>query len=111
MDLAQRQPQPDHRRGTAARARRLALAVTVALAALTAASGCQSSGGGLLSLWRMGSDSSLSKGPTKEEINDNRNLMARWLTPKKNPHSDPDAVTPRSPLILGSDGYTPIQPP
>src|SRR5262249_13610888 len=75
------------------------------------ASGCQSgSGGGLLSLWKQGSDSSLSKGPTKDEVNDNRNLMARWLSPKQNPHSNPDAINP-TPLMNGSNGYKPMQPP
>jgi outer membrane protein assembly factor BamD (BamD/ComL family) len=105
MALAHRQRQPDPRCGTAT-----ALRLGVVLAALVATSGCQSTGG-FLTLWRQGADDSLSKGPTKEEINDNRNLMARWLTPKRNPHSDPDAINPPSTLMLGSNGYKPMQAP
>jgi outer membrane protein assembly factor BamD (BamD/ComL family) len=37
--------------------------------------------------------------------------MARWLTPKRNPHSDPDAINPPSTLMLGSNGYKPMQAP
>jgi outer membrane protein assembly factor BamD (BamD/ComL family) len=106
--LAQRQWQTDPRVGTA---RAQAIFLTVAMVALAAlASGCQSSSGSFLSLWRQGADSSLSKGPTKEELDDNRNLMARWLSPKKNPHSSPEALNP-SPLVLGSNGYRPMQTP
>jgi outer membrane protein assembly factor BamD (BamD/ComL family) len=103
--MAQANRQPDPRRGTAT-----ALRLGVALAALLVTSGCQSSGG-LLSVWRQGLDSSLSKGPTAEELNDKRNLVARWLTPKVNPHADPDSINPPSPLVLGSDGYKPPEAP
>ena len=34
----------------------------------------------------------------------------RWLSPKKNPHSDPDTINPPTPLILGSNGYKPLSP-
>ena len=78
--------------------------------ALAATAGCSTTGGGLLSIWKQGTDASLSKGPTAEEVNDNRNLMARWLTPKTNPHSDPDSINPPTPLILGSNGYKPLTP-
>ncbi len=74
------------------------------LAALTAASGCAMGGSGPLAAWRQGRDSSLSKGPTKEEMHDDRQLMARWLTPKKTPHTDPEAT---SPMVLGPDGWKP----
>jgi outer membrane protein assembly factor BamD (BamD/ComL family) len=103
--MAQATRQPDPRSGTAP-----ALRLGVALAALVATSGCQS-GGGFLSLWRQGTDSSLSKGPTQDELNDKRNLLARWLTPKVNPHSNPDAINPPSPLVLGSNGYKPVETP
>jgi outer membrane protein assembly factor BamD (BamD/ComL family) len=103
MALANRQPDP--RRGTVT-----ALRLGVALAALAATPGCRSTGD-WLSLWRQGSDSSLSKGPTKDELNDNRNLLARWLTPKANPHSNPDGVNPPTPLVLGSNGYKPMEAP
>jgi outer membrane protein assembly factor BamD (BamD/ComL family) len=106
MPLACRQVHCDPRRVSAR-----ALWHALALAALIATPGCSSTGGGFLSLWRQATDSSLSKGPTKEELNDNRNLMARWLSPKKNPHADPDSINPPSTLILGSDGYKPMQPP
>jgi outer membrane protein assembly factor BamD (BamD/ComL family) len=110
MALVFRQRQPDPRPGTArACAVRPGALLLASALTLAAASGCQS-GGGLLSLWRQGNDDSLSKGPTKDEINDNRNLMARWLTPKRNPHSNPDAINP-SPLMNGSDGYKPMQAP
>ena len=75
-----------------------------------ATSGCQS-GGGCSRLWRQGADSSLSKGPTKDELNDNRNLMARWLTPKKNPHSDPDAINPPSPWSSAPTAGSRCEPP
>src|SRR4051794_6811233 len=105
MALVFRQRQPDPLPGTAracaVRPGRPLLALAWAFA-LVAAAGCQS--GGLLSIWRQGNDDSLSKGPTKDEVNDNRNLMARWLTPKRNPHSNPDAINP-TPLMNGSDGY------
>src|SRR5262249_3225775 len=106
MPLACRQVPCDPRRSSAR-----ALWHALAFAALIASSGCSSTSGGLISLWRQGTDSSLSKGPTKEEVNDNRNLMARWLTPKKNPHADPDSINPPSTLILGSNGYKPMQAP
>src|SRR3954447_3671513 len=102
--MAQANRHPDPRSGTAP-----ALRLGVALAALVAASGCQS--GGVLSLWRQGLDSSLSKGPTTDELNDNRNLLARWLTPKVNPHSNHDGINPPSALVLGSNGYKPPEPP
>jgi outer membrane protein assembly factor BamD (BamD/ComL family) len=111
MPLVCRQVPPERRRCAAARALRHALAQALALAVLLAAQGCSSTGGGLISLWRQGTDSSLSKPPTPEEINDNRNLLARWLTPKMNPHANPDAINPPSTLILGSNGYKPMQPP
>ena len=79
---------------------RLWAAVTV----LLTASGCQ----GTLQSWRMATDSSLSKGPTKEELGDDRNLMARWLNPKV---GGPSAGKTRSPLVLGSDGWRPMQAP
>ena len=91
MALAQRPPQSDPRRRPTARALRRARPGRPWRRPPAA-----STGGGLLPLWRQGTDSSLSKGPTEEEVNDNRNLMARWLTPKKNPHSDPDrSIRPR----------------
>jgi outer membrane protein assembly factor BamD (BamD/ComL family) len=74
------------------------------LAALAAASGCVAGGTGPLAAWRQGRDDSLSKGPTKEEMHDDRQLMARWLTPRKTPHTDPKA---NSPMALGPDGWKP----
>jgi outer membrane protein assembly factor BamD (BamD/ComL family) len=100
MALANRHP--DSRRPPTLRRR-----LGVVLAALAALPGCQSTTGPL-AVWRMGRDSSLSKGPTKAELGeDNRSLMARWLSPKKNWHTE-DA-TP-SPLVLGSDGWRPMKP-
>jgi outer membrane protein assembly factor BamD (BamD/ComL family) len=108
MVLVDPQRQDDLRCGTA-RARTVRLAAAAAALALLVAPGCQSSGN-VLSLWRQGTDASLSKGPTSDELNDNRNLMARWLAPKANPHANPEAINP-SPLVLGSNGYKPMQSP
>ena len=83
-------------------------AVAVLLAALVALTGlgCQSLGTtNPLSLWRMGRDSSLSKSPTTAETGDNRNLMARWLSPKKPPAANVDGST----LVLGSNGWQPMK--
>jgi TolA-binding protein len=97
MALVNRQPDP----------RRLPiLRLWAAVAVLLATSGCQST----WNAWRMGNDSSLSQGPTKEELGDDRNLMARWLTPKVGGPSGA-AGTPRSPLVLGSDGWKPMEVP
>lgn len=98
MLLAYRQPL--HRRRAIRRLR-----LSAALAAVVAASGCQSAGS-YWTAWRMGTDSSLSKPPTKEEMNDDRSLMARWLSPKASPYGSPQ---PRSSLILGSDGWKPMK--
>jgi outer membrane protein assembly factor BamD (BamD/ComL family) len=78
------------------------------VALLAATSGCSGTGG-YLSAWRKGLDSSLSKAPTKEEAGDDRSLMARWLTPK-NPTTS-QATKPRSTLVLGSDGWKPMEAP
>jgi outer membrane protein assembly factor BamD (BamD/ComL family) len=67
--------------------------------------GCQSIGTNPLALWRQGLDSSLSKAPTRAETGDNRNFMARWLTPKKPPAGNFDP----NPLVLGSDGWRPMK--
>ena len=37
-------------------------------------------------------------------MHDDRQLMARWLTPRKTPHTDPKAA---SPMVLGPDGWKP----
>jgi outer membrane protein assembly factor BamD (BamD/ComL family) len=94
MALAPRQPEP--------RRRRPALRLGAALAVLLASPGCQA-----LSAWRMGHDSSLSRGPTAEELGDDRNLMARWLSPKAG--TPTGAAAPRSPLVLGSNGWRPMK--
>lgn len=83
------------------------LRLWAAVAVLLTASGCQST----WNAWRMGTDSSLSKGPTKEELGDDRNLMARWLSPKVGGPSSDASGKPRSPLVLGSDGWKPMETP
>jgi outer membrane protein assembly factor BamD (BamD/ComL family) len=75
--------------------------LAIALAALVALSGCQT---GPLAAWRTGRDDSLSKGPTKEELGDDRGLFARWMTPKATPHTDP---TKNTALVLGPNGWQP----
>ena len=87
--------------------RRPTLARLAAAAVLLATTGCQST----WNACRMGTDSSLSKGPTKEELGDDRNLMARWLTPKVGGPGPKAAGEARSPLVLGSDGWRPMQVP
>jgi len=87
------------------RGRRPALALA-ALTALAAGGGCQSLGStNPLAVWRLGGDSSLSRAPTAKETGDDRNLMARWISPKKPPAGNFDA----SPLVLGSDGWKPMK--
>jgi TolA-binding protein len=79
--------------------------VLASLAALPS-TGCQSIGTNPLTLWSLGRDSSLSKGPTASETGDDRSLMARWLTPKKPPAGNFDP----NPLVLGSNGWKPMEP-
>lgn len=88
-----------HRRTESLRSRsaRLAVALTVILAT---APGCQSSP---FSLWRQAFDDSLSKPPTKDETGEDRGLLARWLTPKSAPASDPTKTTP---LVKGPGGWS-----
>ncbi|MEJ7637240.1 MAG: outer membrane protein assembly factor BamD [Singulisphaera sp.] len=76
------------------------------LAALAAASGCAAGGTGPLAAWRQGLDSSLSKGPTNEEMHDDRQLMARWLTPRRprTPTPRPLADGPRPRRLEAADG-------
>lgn len=84
-------------------------AIALALACLAApgGAGCQSIGStNPLALWRMGLDSSLSKGPTEKETGDDRNFLARWMSPKAPPPGEID--TPN--MVLGSDGWRPMKP-
>ena len=82
-------------------------ALLAAAAALAAGPGCRTLGEqSPLALWRMGHDSSLSKGPTDAEVGpDDRNFMARWFKPKAPPPGNFDA----DPLVLGSDGWKPMK--
>src|SRR5215472_12485819 len=97
-----------HRHPTPRRRASPRLAVALAIVAASCGPGCTSSGG-FLSAWRMGRDSSLSKGPTDKELGDDRSLMAKWLTPKAAPNTRPDDAAPSS-LVLGSDGWKPMKP-
>jgi outer membrane protein assembly factor BamD (BamD/ComL family) len=101
MALAHRQPDPR---------RRPTPGLGAVLVFLATVSGCQTGSGGFLTAWRMGRDASLSKGPTKDELQDDRNLMARWLSPKRPRSSAVAADKAPSPLILGSDGWKPMKP-
>ncbi|MBV8231358.1 MAG: tetratricopeptide repeat protein, partial [Planctomycetaceae bacterium] len=101
MALAHRQPDPR---------RRPTPGLGAVLVFLATVSGCQTGSGGFLTAWRMGRDASLSKGPTKDELQDDRNLLARWLSPKRPPSSAATADKAPSPLILGSDGWKPMKP-
>ena len=83
--------------------RRAPIAASLACLAALAGAGCQTTGMGPLAVWRMGKDSSLSDGPTDKELGpDNRNLMARWFTPKNPPSHTNNAG---STLVLGSNGW------
>jgi outer membrane protein assembly factor BamD (BamD/ComL family) len=54
----------------------------------------------------MGHDDSLSQAPTEAEVGkDDRNFMLRWLRPKTPPPAQVDG----SGLVLGSDGWRPMQ--
>jgi outer membrane protein assembly factor BamD (BamD/ComL family) len=76
------------------------------LAAILPGAGCQTTGPGPLALWQMGHDDSLSPAPTETEVGkDDRNFMLRWLRPK----TPPPARVDGSGLVLGSDGWRPIQ--
>ncbi len=101
MALAHRQPDPR---------RRPTPGLGAVLVFLATVSGCQTGSGGFLTAWRMGRDASLSKGPNKDELQDDRNLMARWLSPKRPPSSAVAADKAPSTLILGSDGWKPMKP-
>lgn len=88
--------------------RRAPLGAVLACLAALAGSGCQTTGMNPFSVWRMGKDASLSKGPTEKELGpDNRNLMARLFTPVKPPTQSNNNDT--STLVLGSNGWKPMK--
>jgi outer membrane protein assembly factor BamD (BamD/ComL family) len=70
--------------------------------AMLALAGCQTDGTGVLSRWYMAHDQSIAKGSTRADEGDDRNLMARWLSPKKPAPSDPNAPPA---LVLGPGGW------
>src|SRR5438270_10930257 len=78
-----------------------------ALAGLLTAAGCLGDGG-TLARWRMAHDQGLAKGPTKEELGDDRSLMARWLAPNQ-AHVTPKADKETSTRFGGSDGWATIK--
>ncbi len=103
--LAQRQPNPIRRRGPVAVRRRVRWPWWPPCSCRPAARAPAAAGS------RSGTrerTTSLSKGPTEDEVNDNRNLMARWLSPRPTRIPTPTRST-NSPLILGSNGYKPMQ--
>jgi TolA-binding protein len=96
--------QPDLLRGPARRFRAVpAVPVLVLVLVLLTAPGCSN-----LSAWRVSRDSSLSKPPTQEELQDDRSLMARWLSPRPGPYTGASGA-PRSSLVLGSNGWQPMK--
>src|SRR4051794_17861287 len=92
-----------------ARPRTTARLAATALLALLAMSGCQT-GTGPLARWRMAHDASLAKGPTKEEVGDDRGMVARLFSPKKPSEMGPSAKS-SSTSVMGSDGWSPLKPP
>ena len=91
---------PDRRRPTP----RLALAIALGTLAAGTLIGCQ---GGPIAAWRMAHDDSLSKGPTPQELGDDRSLLARLFNPQAPPSTDPTANTS---LVQGPKGLQPIKP-
>lgn len=63
--------------------------------------GCATEGTSVLSRWRMARDQSIAKGISKDEIGDDRGMMARWLSPKKPKPADPNGPSP----ALGAKGW------
>lgn len=108
MPLAFWNPDPS-RRSPARNVPRPRRWLGLALAGLAAAApgaGCQTTGTSPLAIWQAGHDDSLSKGPTEAEMGkDDRNFLLRWLRPKTPPPTKVD----NSGLVLGSDGWKPMQ--
>src|SRR5262245_29462454 len=104
MPLADRKTPPTPPAAPRRSRRRATLGAALAGLAAVLGAGCASTGP--FALWRTATDSSLSRGPTDKELGpDNRNFMARWLSPRKPPARDPDAPT----LVLGSNGWAPMK--
>ncbi|MFO0908550.1 MAG: tetratricopeptide repeat protein [Isosphaeraceae bacterium] len=99
MPLALRKPGPSGRR-------RWLGPLLAGLAAVSLNTGCQTTGTSPFALWRMGHDDSLSKAPTVKELGkDDRNFMLRWLRPQ----TPPAAKVDTNGLVMGSDGWRPMQ--
>ena len=60
-----------------------------------------------MAIWRLGHDNSLSKPPTQSELGDDRNFFAKLVSPKSPPATNPNPPS----LVLGSDGWKPMQQP
>ena len=69
----------------ASRSRSLVVRAGLVLA-VVAATGCQG-GTGILRRWSMQDDPTLAKPITRDELGDNRGMIARWLSPEKAPHT------------------------
>jgi len=96
----------EHRQTEAQRRLSPGLTAALALAIPLLAGGCQS---GPFAAWRTATDDSLSKGPTKEELADDRVFLARWLAPKPVASYDP---AKKLPLVKGPNGLeTPKESP
>ena len=93
----------DRRAGTI---RRCVVAACAGLA-LIGGTGCQSGSMSPMAIWRLGHDNSLSKPPTQSELGDDRNFFAKLVSPKSPPATNPNPPS----LVLGSDGWKPMQQP
>ncbi len=73
-------------RSLPARRVRAACGAVLACLAAVAGAGCQTTSLTPFSIWKMGTDSSLSQGPTAKELGpDDRNFFARMMWPKALP--------------------------
>jgi outer membrane protein assembly factor BamD (BamD/ComL family) len=107
MPPTDRNPREPRPRAAARRRARAPLGVALAGLAVLSGAGCQATLSGPLARWRMGTDSSLSPGPTDKELGpENRSFIARWIKPKA-PVSSHDDLGPT--LVLGSNGWSPMK--
>jgi len=79
----------------------------VASLVLLSSAGCKST----WNTWQIANDKALAKGPTAEELGDSRGLMARWMSPKIAAPTSNAPGEKRSPIVLGSDGWKPMEIP
>ncbi|MDX2039585.1 MAG: outer membrane protein assembly factor BamD [Isosphaeraceae bacterium] len=91
------------------RTSRATASASLALAATLLAAGCSAGGGPLARLKGMGKGDYANGAPAPHtEASSSQNLMSRWLTPSKTPHTS-DSETKTAGLVLGEDGWAPMK--